>query len=1219
MSHKKSKLLAMLLSVSLVFQSAAITADAKTPDTSAGDVSIVATDETVSEIPDAPPEKTGESTEESSEEQKPEASSAEEPSETVPSVSENSVSENSVSENSVSENSAEAVSDGDIISQIPSTMESPLFPGLPSDYLLSDKQMEDKQILSEYTEDVAPYEEKDNTEFYVAGQVIYLTDSEEDALTVAQAFGGELESYGLGVAVIRLPEKATVAKAVMAAADEDVLLPAVWPNYYRELYGTYNDPFLKETNSSYQWQHAYVDDSWAWDAGYQGQGVKVGIIDSGTLKSHEEFSGRIAKQVSITKSGSPANATTDPVGHGTHVAGIVAANANNSKGGAGIAPKASLYVYGITSDGSIDVAVEIRAINQAIADGVDIINMSLGGPLYSGAESEAVQNAYKKGIAVFAAAGNEATNAKAYPASYKNVCSIASLQEGNKKSSFTNYNDAVDLAFPGTDIYSTYKNNTGSYVSMSGTSMACPVASGVAAVILSGADDLASLKGKTGTKKVDALISIMKSNAVKASSSGTGKGCTSLSKVFKITTQKQTDTPAAPVFSIANKTTIAQQTTTLTISQSGSMANVAIYYSTNGKTPTFKNGTVTNGTLYSKAITIGGAKNVTVKAIAVNTVTGKSSKAATATYTFAPAPSKVSVTAPGNVTVLSPGNSIALKANVTPSYAVSTKVSWTVDDAAKAKGITVNSSGKLSVPKSVKDINSAVKYTVTATAVDSKGKALANAPKGTYTFSLQAPVIKSVALSQKNLTLTLGTDKTYDLKTKLKITPVDADNKSDLTGKLVWSSSNPDVATAAAGVITVKAAGKADITAATNDGSNKKVVCKLTVKPAVTMTVPTAAQTLALGKSLTLKATVTPASESKKVVWKIFRGTTEVTKGVTVKNGKVTAAKNAETGSYTVKASLGNSSYSIPLTVVKDPIKSITVKSKTLTLFATAGNSKAPTRGSMNAVITGGNTAAVTYTSSAPNIATVDNKGNITAVSCGKAVITCAATDGSNKKATCTVTVTVPMSRLTIVTPDDNDGMVSVGSTIKLGTQSGNGFGTPANTKVKWSVKAGDEKKISVNASGVVKALSLGTASGISTTATVIAEAADGSGVKDELTLNIVQKVTSVRLVYDGQNDCFAPVFKLSDNSEYYMRSGYITTISAPGGKHIGVHKSESGFKLIIDQPTTNKTSAQLGYFALTSDGVKVKVTVKLPFCNKSVSESILLVRSKDGKIKYYK
>ena len=1171
---RKTKLLSVIMAASLVFNSAGLTVLA---EPAADDTQIIMT------VAD----DTSDGTDVNSD------------------VSEGDVSVNDVTAEDISAGdvSASDVSDGNV----PAAPAQPLFTGLGEDYVLSAQQLADKQTLAEYTGEISTFTDnldyETGNDLYVPGEVIFLTDSEEEAQLVAEGFDGTLESYFDGVAVVMLPANRTVVQAVLASADPAYNLPAVWPNYYRYFSATYNDPALAENNAGYQWFHESVGDKYVWDAGYKGQGVKIGIVDSGALSSQEDIKSQIKQNLNM--SGTTAAATTtDPNGHGTHVSGIAAATANNGKGGAGVAPSASLYVYSVAdSKGSVDSAATIRALNRAISDKVDVINMSLGGPNFSDAENAALQSVYNAGITVFAAAGNECANTLSYPASYKNVVSVGALKQDGKKTNFSNYNAEVDLAFPGLDIYSTYNSGASSYTFMSGTSMACPVATGTAAVILSGAGTIPELQGKTGAKRVDALVSVMKKNAVKSGSAGMGAGTTYLPKVFGITPATADAVPAAPIFSAANKTEYSSLTASITIS--GIPAGCAAFYSTDGKTPSFKNGAITNGTRYTGAITIGNAKSVTLKAITVNLTTGKTSKVASATYTFKPNPTALTIASANGCNSVVPVGSLTLKATVTPSYAIPVKTTWSVAPA--DKGVTVSASGKVSVAKTA----TAGNYTVTASATTTDKNRTAVTRTAGFTITVKpadAATIKSIALAKGNTSLSLIPGKTASLGTGLTVT--NKDGKTGSTSGLVWSSSDTSVATVtAAGMVTAKAIGKAEIRVAANDGSGKSAVCKLTVGEPVTSITLSGPTKMTAGKSISLKATVLPAKAAKKTVeW------TSNNEKVAVKNGKVTADKSLAAGTrvtVTATATDGSGmSTSWAIIIYADTIKSVSLDQKSLTLFTTKGYSNAPTSATLKATVTGGDASAVTYSSSAPGIATVNASGVVTAVSCGKTTITCLAANG--KKATCAVTVSAPMSRLDIVPATDNEGVISVGTTVKLGTKINTSFGKPANTKIKWSVKSGYEKIISVSSSGVVKALSMGSATGNSTTAIVIAEATDGSNVKAEYEITVLRKIKQYGVTYSSYYGTFTP-WVVFDNGNKVSLSAYTVNVSSPKNI-VSCSYGGSSFTIMPSKPTTKKASGSISSRTITSSDfvtAKVKVTFQTGG-NKSWSGSYKLMRSTD-------
>jgi hypothetical protein len=198
--------------------------------------------------------------------------------------------------------------------------------------------------------------------------------------------------------------------------------------------------------------------------------VKVAVIDSGIDIGHPEFAGRIFAARGFV---GPPDDVTDKDGHGTFVAGEIAAAVNNGQGIAGIAFPAQLVVAKVVgSDGTISPDVEARAIRWAVAQGARVINLSLGGlrdPLdprrdtYSSLEAKAVQYAASHGVVVVAAVGNgdEAPRTPwlyaSYPAALPHVLGVSALGQDGSVPFFSN-RDAIynDLSAPGADILSTF-------------------------------------------------------------------------------------------------------------------------------------------------------------------------------------------------------------------------------------------------------------------------------------------------------------------------------------------------------------------------------------------------------------------------------------------------------------------------------------------------------------------------------------------------------------------------------------------------------------------------------------------------------------------------------------------------------------------------------------------------------------------------------------------
>jgi thermitase len=269
------------------------------------------------------------------------------------------------------------------------------------------------------------------------------------------------------------------------------------PNFVLTATATPNDPQfsleygLHNTGQTGGRPDADIDAPEGWDlaglAGFPSSGgPKVGIVDTGIDKSHPDLAGKAVGCATSYNSGLTIvnGICNDDNGHGSHVAGTISANTNNAQGVAGVAFNSPLVICkalataagtGLTSD----IA---NCINWTAGQGVKVISMSLGGGDNATLKA-AVQNAYKSGTGVLlvAAAGNDGNATLNYPAAYAEVVSVASTDNKDARSSFSNQNADVEIAAPGSAVQSTYTG--GLYMSLSGTSMATPHVSGVAAVI----------------------------------------------------------------------------------------------------------------------------------------------------------------------------------------------------------------------------------------------------------------------------------------------------------------------------------------------------------------------------------------------------------------------------------------------------------------------------------------------------------------------------------------------------------------------------------------------------------------------------------------------------------------------------------------------------------------------------------------------------------------
>jgi thermitase len=268
------------------------------------------------------------------------------------------------------------------------------------------------------------------------------------------------------------------AYSVQAAASwedaEDI--DYVEPNYLYTTTATPNDPLF----SDYSWGVGADKAPQVWDEA-DGTGIKVAVVDTGVNANHADLKGQVLAGADMVNHD---NDPTDDHGHGTHVAGTIAAIADNFVGVAGVAPHARIIpvkVLAANGSGSNDTIAE--GILKAADLGAKIINMSLGGPDNSQTLEAAIKNVQARGVIVVCAAGNDNVDTPFYPAANDGVIGVAATDPANRKASFSNYGAYIDIAAPGTSIGST--GFQGNYVKMSGTSMASPHVAGAIAVLLS--------------------------------------------------------------------------------------------------------------------------------------------------------------------------------------------------------------------------------------------------------------------------------------------------------------------------------------------------------------------------------------------------------------------------------------------------------------------------------------------------------------------------------------------------------------------------------------------------------------------------------------------------------------------------------------------------------------------------------------------------------------
>ncbi|MDH3645445.1 MAG: S8 family serine peptidase [Gammaproteobacteria bacterium] len=237
----------------------------------------------------------------------------------------------------------------------------------------------------------------------------------------------------------------------------------------------------------------------AWDISTGSTSITVAVLDTGVACAHVDLLGKCVESVNFT-----VDPPEDEFGHGTHVAGIAAANTDNGAGIAGVGWNTSVAAIKVCHKefiielggfvGLCDTADVVDGLAHATTMGYQVINMSFSGPDLSQAEAAAVTAAWNGGAVLVAAAGNDYRPDLAYPAAFNEVIAVGSFDWHGNLSAFSNFGNWVSVAAPGDFIFSTYPDVAcglpdgdpeGCFTWLSGTSMSSPHVAGLAALLWS--------------------------------------------------------------------------------------------------------------------------------------------------------------------------------------------------------------------------------------------------------------------------------------------------------------------------------------------------------------------------------------------------------------------------------------------------------------------------------------------------------------------------------------------------------------------------------------------------------------------------------------------------------------------------------------------------------------------------------------------------------------
>lgn len=243
---------------------------------------------------------------------------------------------------------------------------------------------------------------------------------------------------------------------------------------------------------SQQWGLKKIEVQKAWDLGFTGNGIIVAVVDTGVDLNHPDLKDNILVGYNAITGASGSTTTQDNNGHGTHVSGIIAAEANGI-GIVGVAYQAKILpVKALTREGDGTDDCIADGIVWASDHGAKIINLSLGSDSEGDILKEAIQYAFDKGCLIVAAGGNQEDNLTtiAYPAADPLVLAVTATDSNDQIASFSLPGPQAALAAPGVNITSDYWQNSSGYAALDGTSMASPFVAGAAALVWNAHPDL---------------------------------------------------------------------------------------------------------------------------------------------------------------------------------------------------------------------------------------------------------------------------------------------------------------------------------------------------------------------------------------------------------------------------------------------------------------------------------------------------------------------------------------------------------------------------------------------------------------------------------------------------------------------------------------------------------------------------------------------------------
>ncbi len=825
---------------------------------------------------------------------------------------------------------------------------------------------------------------------YVPGRLLAWTDSEEQALALAEAYEGELLSWEYGSTLIAVDEpvaealKRSIPEGLPKAEPDYIIRPAAsdlmytadaadpsasgnsvsgnegeagekeedtslperrnWEYWYD---GSANaDPYLNPADNDFQWFHSSVDSFASWGVTTGKKDIRVVLIGSGVDAGHEDLAG-----ANLTVNDVGEVGKEDKSGNGTHAAALIAGQLKNGKGGAGIAPGVQLLSIcvmddeGVITESRLSAAIGSVVVKaqdgSAAGRNAEIIDFSdITGVIPSETEAKAIKSALDAGITVIAGVGDEGSDALTYPAAYDGVIRVGAAEKNGAAAVFSN--KCSDMLYaPGVDIFSARKG--GGYQSISSSNSAAAIVTGMAALYM-------SAKGYVKPEEMK-----------KALKDSVKDGTVNMAKLFEGSTE-------APNIAIYDGEKLLQFETygkgktpdyqftgdsTLTLASrsfSHDSAGSRIIYTTNGKAPKVEDGKITEGQLYTEAIPLlslcEGTKEQTITIQAV-TISGMGVLSDPSTLSIKVLPEARTelagleiVDVPEMIVPGKDGCTLQLKAKI--SGTITSPVIWKIESAdvdcdldektGLLKVNTGNAGGEIFVscyaerPKRV--TSETVRIVVNKDAFPVMGLTLQQTSLSMFYSSLWDE--DQLETESKKVEVLKVTSKGVDGR------DIDLLNNGQYL-YLRWTSSNekvirvePSEDRKSVKVIPV-GAGTAKVVCTAMDGSGVSASAKVTVKQYVESFNISGPLYVLPGKSYTYKASkVLPDTvEEKGVTWRIVEDVDWASVNLT--SGLLTVKKTAEEGdSLTLEASAKDGSgvkQEVEVKVVKKLSKAVVVSS----------------------------------------------------------------------------------------------------------------------------------------------------------------------------------------------------------------------------------------------------------------------------------------------------